>query len=144
MVYGSGDASAGTAVDVLENQGPPTLTIVGLTLQPLGLEPGQSAVIGGYEYTFLGQREFSGIEVKKDCSDTLIWAASGLLLTGLFVTFWVPRRRLWAKITSNRTYLAGRGGHIAGFQREVRGLARESGAGETQFETGEGSETEDD
>lgn len=139
-VYGSGDASAGTAVAVPQGLGPPQLTIVGLAPQPLVLEPGQSAEIAGYQYTFLGQRDFAGIEVKKDRSDLLIWVASGLLLTGLFLTFWVPRRRLWVKITPGRTYLASQGGHPSGFRREVAQLARTAGAG--QVEIGKGWEDE--
>ncbi|HKZ50226.1 MAG TPA: cytochrome c biogenesis protein ResB [Dehalococcoidia bacterium] len=126
-VFGSGDASAGTAVDVPQGQGIPTLALVGLTPQPLSLKPGEAAVVNGYEYTFLGQREFSGLEVKKDPSANLIWLAAGLLLAGLFVTFWVPRRRLWAKITAAGTYLAGQGGHEVGFRREARHLARAVG-----------------
>ncbi|MFQ6019628.1 MAG: cytochrome c biogenesis protein ResB, partial [Dehalococcoidia bacterium] len=134
VVYGTGDASAGTTVDVPRRQGPPTLTMVGLASQPLSLGPGQSAAIDRYEYTFLGQRDFAGIEVKRDSSVTLVWIATGLLLAGLFISFWVPRRRIWAKITGARTYLASQGGHASGFERETRNLARALGAEPEQRE----------
>jgi cytochrome c biogenesis protein ResB len=127
-VYGSGDASAGTTLDVPQDQGPPTLALVGLMPQPLSLKPGEKGIVDDFEYTFLGQRDFAGIEVRKDRSDSLIWVATGLLLAGLFLTFWVPRRRLWARITPTEAQLASRGGHAAGFRREARQLARATGA----------------
>ena len=128
VVYGSDTASAGRAVPAAAGSGPPELTIVGLQPQAVTLGPGESAQIGGYEYSFLGQREFAGIQVKKDRSDSLIWIGAGMLIAGLLVTFWVPRRRLWAKITPARTHLAGQVGHLVDFRREMAGLAWQAGA----------------
>ena len=76
----------------------------------------------------LGQREFAGIQVKRDRSDNLIWVAAGLLLLGLGITFYVPRRRLWAKITGDRTYLAGVAGYRVNFRREMAKLGVEAGS----------------
>lgn len=128
VVYGSDTASAGGAVPAASGSGRPELTIIGLQPQAMTLEPGESAQLGGYEYSFLGQREFAGIQVKKDRSDLLIWIGAGMLIAGLVVTFWVPRRRLWAKITSTRTYLAGQAGHLVDFRGEMAELARQAGA----------------
>lgn len=128
VVYGVEEASSGEAVAVSTQDGPPTLSIVGISPAMLNLEPGQAARVGEYEYTFLGQREFAGISVKRDRSDNLIWLASALLLVGLAITFYVPRRRLWAKITPERTYLAGVAGHLANFRREMRRLGAEAGS----------------
>jgi cytochrome c biogenesis protein ResB len=127
VVYGTGTASEGTAVEAAASAGPPELTIVGLRPQALTLRPGEKAEVGGYEYSFLGQREFAGIQVKRDRSDYLVWAGTGLLLTGLLVTFWVPRRRLWAKITPARTQLAGHAGHLVNFEKEMAEMARDEG-----------------
>lgn len=127
VVYGTGTASEGTAVEAAASAGPPELTIVGLRPQALTLRPGEKAEVGGYEYTFLGQREFAGIQVKRDRSDYLVWAGTGLLLTGLMVTFWVPRRRLWAKITPARTQVAGHAGHLVNFEKEMTEMARDEG-----------------
>ena len=127
VVYGTETASEGTAVEAAGAAGPPELTIVGLRPQALTLRPGEKAEIGGYEYSFVGQREFAGIQVKRDRSDYLVWAGAGLLLGGLLVTFWVPRRRLWAKITTARTELAGHAGHLVKFEREMAEMAREEG-----------------
>ncbi|MCH8921174.1 MAG: cytochrome c biogenesis protein ResB, partial [Chloroflexi bacterium] len=128
VVYGTGTASEGTAVAPAVGSGPPELTIIGLQPQAVSLRPGESVEIGGYEYSFLGQREFAGIQVKKDRSDYLIWVGTALLITGLVVTFWVPRRRLWARITPTRTYLAGQAGHLIRLEREMEDLARQEGA----------------
>ena len=127
VVYGTATASEGTKLNTPVADGPPMLTLVGLQPQAVSLEPGQSVTIGGYEYAFLGQREFAGIQVKRDRSDYLVWAGAGLIFLGLMVTFWVPRRRLWAKIAPGRTLLAGQAANHANYTRELRRLSREAG-----------------
>jgi cytochrome c biogenesis protein ResB len=92
------------------------------------LGPGESAEISGYRYTFLGQREFAGITVRRDRSDYLVWAGALLIVLGLIATFWVPRRRFWARITPARSWLAGRAPSHARYARELRALAQAAGA----------------
>jgi cytochrome c biogenesis protein ResB len=130
VVYGTDTASEGTVSSSPGGRdgAPPQLTLVGLRPQALTLLPGESAEIGGYEYTFLGQREFAGIQVKRDRSDLLIWLGTAFLIGGLLATFWVPRRRIWAKITPARTFLAGQAGHLIHLDRELADLARREGA----------------
>jgi cytochrome c biogenesis protein ResB len=129
VVYGTEEASSGEAVSVLPAlYGPPTLFIFGVGPNVVELAPGESSVLDDYEYTFLGQREFAGIQVKRDRSDNLIWAGAGLLLLGLGITFYVPRRRLWLKITRDRTYLAGVAGYRGNFRRDMAKLAAEAGS----------------
>ena len=135
VVYGTDTASEGTVSAAPGGDGLPELTLVGLRPQALTLRPGESASIGGYEYSFLGQREFAGIQVKRDRSDYLVWLGAAFLSGGLLATFWVPRRRLWAKITPARTYLAGQAGHLVRLDREMADLARREGA---QLEAMEG------
>ena len=84
--------------------------------------------MGGYEYSFLGQREFAGITVKRDRSDYLVWAGAALILAGLMATFWVPRRRFWAKITATRTVMAGQAPAHARYTRELKRLACRAGS----------------
>ncbi len=132
VTYGTETASEGTPVESAGSAGPPRLTLVGLQPQAVTLAPGQSESIGGYEYTFLGQREFSGLQVKRDRSDYLVWIGAGLIVLGLMVTFWVPRRRLWAKITAAETFLAGQAASHANYTRELRRLARQAGASERE------------
>ncbi len=128
VVYGTGTVSEGTSVETPAAGGPPQLTIVGLGPEAMKLEPGEHAVAGGLEYTFLGQREFSGITVKRDRSDYFVWIGASLIVIGLMITFWVPRRRFWAKITAADTWFAGQAASHADYTRELRRMAREAGA----------------
>lgn len=128
VVYGTDKTSAGDATDVPPPAGPPELTVTGLQAQAVKLQPGETVLVGGYEYGFLGQREFAGITVKKDRSDYLVWAGAALIVLGLAATFWVPRRRFWAKITATRTLMAGQAPAHARYTRELRRLARQAGS----------------
>jgi len=134
VVYGTNRASEGTATDVSVKDRPPKLTITGLAPQAIALEPGESAEVGGYEYSFLGQREFSGINVKRDRSNYLVWAGAGLIVVGLMITFWVPRRRLWARISSGGSALAGQAPGHARYAEGMQRLAVRAGS-ETREET---------
>ena len=64
----------------------------------------------GYRYRFGGRVDASGIDIRRDPGDLFIWVAVGLAMLGLGVTFYVPRRRLWVRVTDQRTQLAGRRG----------------------------------
>jgi cytochrome c biogenesis protein ResB len=128
VVAGTGETSAGDYVSIGGTPGDARLTIVGLQAQALSLKPGESETIGGLEYTFDGQREFAGIEARRDRSDSLVWIGAAAIVLGLAITFWVPRRRLWAKISEARTAMAGQAPSHANFTRELRSLAREAGA----------------
>lgn len=94
----------------------------------LVLRPGQPARVGDYEYLFDGRREYSGIEVRRDPGAWLIWAATALLLGGLLVTFYVPRRRLWLKVTPQRTLAAGIAERTAPLSAELQRLLEEARA----------------
>lgn len=128
VVYGTARASEGSVDASPVASGPPVLTISGAGPRPLTLEAGQKAVVDGLEYTFEGQREFSGITAKRDRSDTLVWVGAGLTVLGLMVTFWVPRRRLWVKITEAGSWFAGQAASHARYSEEMGRLARAAGA----------------
>ena len=89
------------------------------------LEPGETETAGDYDYTFLGRREYTGVLVKRDPGSWFIWTASTLLIGGLLVTFYVPRRRLWVKVTPERTYLAGLAERTAHLGEELSQLGEE-------------------
>ncbi len=109
-------------------EGTAYLTVLGaVDGRALTLYPNQSVQIGDKEYRFEGRREFAGIEVRRDPGATLIWVAAGLLLAGLLVTFYVPRLRLWARVRSQETVIAGPAERGGAFQSEARRLAWELG-----------------
>jgi cytochrome c biogenesis protein ResB len=128
VVYGTDTTSDGASLDAPQAAGEPELTIVGLDEQARTLAAGESLVLGGYEYTFEGQREFSGIDVRRDRSDYLVWLGAAAIVVGLMITFWVPRRRLWAKITGAGAALAGQAAGQADYTAEMRRLAARAGA----------------
>jgi len=127
VAYGTANASEGERVPVAGLPGTPTLYLLGVDERPLVLKPGQSAQVEDYEYTFVGQREFAGIQVRRDRSDTLVWVATGLLMAGLLMALWLPRRRLWARIGPQDTALAVQGWPEVGIEREMERLLARAG-----------------
>lgn len=137
-VYGTSRTSEGDRNEAPVATGePPELTIAGLDTQPVTLAPGQTYEADGLRYTFVGQREFAGIDVRRDRSDMLVWLGAAFTVVGLMITFWVPRRRLWAKIAPRqpdaetgwlRLAMAGQAPGHADFTHELRQLARQAGA----------------
>jgi hypothetical protein len=127
VVFGTDNTSGGDGVAPVTNA-EPRLVIVGLAPQPLSLIPGEKTEIDGLEYSFVQQREFSGIEVKRDRSDNLVWVGAAAVVGGLMITFWVPRRRLWAKISTTGLSMAGQAPWHAQFGGELRDIALAAGA----------------
>lgn len=105
------------------------LSLVGVGTQPFSLKPGETATAGAYEYTFLGQKAFVGIEVKKDPGETLVWIGSAMLVLGLCLTLWLPRRRLWVKVTEDGLRMAGQAPRTGNLGRELETLAAEASVG---------------
>jgi cytochrome c biogenesis protein ResB len=105
-----------------------SLTGLGETGASITIEEGESTSFGGYEYSFEGVRDFSGITVRKDPGVTFLWVGVAMLIGGLLVTFYVPRRRLWVKLDEERTYFAGQAAHLVNLEKEMRQIAVEAGA----------------
>ncbi len=122
------DAASGASATGAPPAGPATLHILGSGTQAITVAAGTSAVVGSYEYHFAGQRGFTSLEVTRDPGNRLLWPGVALLVAGLAVSLWVPRRRLWAKVTDEGMVLAGMAGHLADVPAELAALAEESGA----------------
>ena len=71
---------------------------VGVTTDP--------EVTAGQAITWAGLGAWSGMVVRKDPGQPLIWVAFALLIVGLVLTFYFPRRRAWARIDEGRIGLA--------------------------------------
>jgi cytochrome c biogenesis protein ResB len=91
------------------------------------LSPDSPAVAGAYEYSFVGTREFAGITVRRDYGATFIWVATLLLLLGLGLTFYTPRRRLWGRIIGPEAVFRGLGGRSLAIERELQAVVRQAG-----------------
>ncbi|HLF77357.1 MAG TPA: cytochrome c biogenesis protein ResB [Dehalococcoidia bacterium] len=104
----------------------PMLTVGPVQGQALALSPGQPVRADDYEYVFEGTREFAGITVRRDPGSSLIWVATGTFLLGLALTFYMPRRRLWARIAGGEAAFRGLGGRAIAIEREVTEAAHEA------------------
>jgi cytochrome c biogenesis protein len=70
-------------------------------LTAVAVAAGEAAVPAGVDFS-VGVRRFSDytlIIAKKDPGQGIVWAAFGSLIVGLAITFYLPRRRIWAKLT---------------------------------------------
>jgi cytochrome c biogenesis protein ResB len=107
--------------------GEPSLMLVGEGRPAISLAEGEPVALGAYEYTFGGTREFAGISVKRDRGAWFIWIATAMLVGGLAITFYVPRRRLWLKLDGRGTHVAGLAEKSGGFEKDIRILATRMG-----------------
>lgn len=124
----SDDGSA-TLQMVEDRTGQPYLFVSGIDLNNVVLEAGKPVTTsGGFTYEFGGRVEASGVSVRRDPGDTFIWVAVAMAVIGLAITFYVPRRRLWVRVTESRTYLAGVAERATRFGRELRFMGVELGA----------------
>ena len=96
--------------------------------QNQALRSGEPLETGTNSYTFEGRVEGAGIDVRRDPGDTFIWIAVVMALVGLSITFYVPRRRLWVKVTGERTQIAGIAEKTTRLGRELRLMGAELGA----------------
>jgi cytochrome c biogenesis protein len=64
---------------------------------PVGLRvlsQGRPARIGGVDFTFVRERQFTGLIVARDPGSTLVWVGSTLLVLGMCAVFFFPHRRV--------------------------------------------------
>ncbi len=109
--------------------GQPYLHVTGIDNESIILAKDRPVTTeAGYTYTFRGQVEASGVSVRRDPGDTFIWLAVGMAVVGLAITFYIPRRRIWVKVTPTRTYMAGIAEKTIRLGREMRFMGAELGA----------------
>lgn len=76
-----------------------------LATVPVGVST-DPEVTAGHVITWDGIGAWTGMVIKKDPGQPVIWTAFALLIVGLVLTFYFPRRRAWARITAGRVELA--------------------------------------
>jgi cytochrome c biogenesis protein len=72
-------------------------------LEPLALTRGQTDTAAGTDFS-IELRDFSQFTLliaKKDPGAGLVWFAAVCLVAGLLITFWMPRRRVWARLSAD-------------------------------------------
>ncbi len=100
-----------------------TPRIVGL--QPIALTRGQSDTPEGTDFSveLRGFQDFTLLIAKRDPGQGLVWIAAGSLLIGLLITFWMPRRRVWARLGADgRLALVVRADRYVDVGREFGGV----------------------
>jgi len=71
---------------------------IGLTL----MQKVTPQTIGNLEFTYNGESQFSGFQVSKDPTNTLIWVASILFIIGISAVLYFPYRHIWVLIQSGK------------------------------------------
>ncbi len=102
--------AAGTPQLVLQGVGPADVEAgqnetLFLAAIPMGVTT-DPEVTAGQSITWDGVGSWSGMVIKNDPGQPVIWIAFGLLIAGLVLTFYFPRRRVWARISGARVELA--------------------------------------
>lgn len=62
---------------------------------------GGSAEIEGLTFTFERNRQYTGLTVKRDPGSIVVWVGSALLILGSCLVFFLPHRRVWARVRTN-------------------------------------------
>lgn len=98
-------------------------------MQKVGVgQTSDAATTAGYTIRWTDTSAFSGIVVKRDPGQMLVWIAYLLLISGLVLTFYFPRRRVWARLSPERTELAMLTDRYVDGPRELRSLVRDLAA----------------
>jgi cytochrome c biogenesis protein len=64
------------------------------------------AATAGYTITWESAGAFTGMVIKRDPGQGVIWLAFVSLIIGLVLTFYFPRRRVWARVDNDRLSVA--------------------------------------
>jgi cytochrome c biogenesis protein len=69
-------------------------------LEPLALEKGETGTSAGTDFSveLRGFSDFTLLIAKRDPGQGIAWGAFAALIVGLLITFWMPRRRVWARL----------------------------------------------
>jgi cytochrome c biogenesis protein len=85
-------------VDGVESDGSPKIEYLDASTVAVGA--GEAQVPSGLDFS-VGVRQFSDYTLliaKKDPGQGIVWTAFLLLIIGLAITFYLPRRRIWARL----------------------------------------------
>ena len=92
---------------------------------PLTVTNGATATFEALDFsvTLNGFREYTLLIAKRDPGQGIVWGAFAALITGLAITFYLPRRRVWARLGRDGALaLVGRSDRYVDFDREFARL----------------------
>jgi cytochrome c biogenesis protein len=90
-------------------------------LAPVAVAAGEAQVPPGLDFS-VGVRRFTDYTLliaKKDPGQGIVWTAFSLLIVGLAITFYLPRRRIWARLSpTGDLAIVARSGRYVDVERE--------------------------
>jgi cytochrome c biogenesis protein len=91
---------------------------------PVAVVNGETAAIGlDLSLSLRGFSQYTLLIAKRDPGQGIVWAAFLSLIVGLAITFYLPRRRVWARLARDgRLDVVGRADRHVDFDREFGGL----------------------
>jgi cytochrome c biogenesis protein len=92
---------------------------------PVAVVNGETRTMAGVDLslTLRGFSQYTLLIAKRDPGQGIVWAAFLSLIVGLAITFYLPRRRVWARLRGDgRLDLVGRSDRHVDFDREFGGL----------------------
>jgi len=98
--------------------GTQSATVVFLGKLRLG-ESSQAQASGGFSIRWTGAAAWTGMVVKSDPGAQIVWIAFVALISGIAITFYFPRRRLWARVAEGRVALVLRAERYVSADREL-------------------------
>ena len=117
-----------------EDGGVPFLAIVGYRQAPgaqaaevlfadrLAIGEATAPETTGFTIRWTGASAWTGMVVKADPGAGIVWIAFASLISGLFLTFYLPRRRVWARVVGGQVGLVLRGERYVAVDRELAEL----------------------
>jgi cytochrome c biogenesis protein len=96
-------------------------TVITEPLDAIAPRAGESFAVRGSDISVgvLGFSDYTLLIAKKDPGKPIVWAAFAFLITGIFITFYLPRRRIWAKVdVDGRLSIVARSDRYVDVERE--------------------------
>jgi cytochrome c biogenesis protein len=117
-------ASDGSPALAVTGVGPTDPTAGGiLFIRGMSLgETTDAASTGGYQITWQGASAYTGMVIKRDPGQGMIWFAYLSLIVGLVLSFYFPRRRVWARLHDGKLEIALAADRYVNAEREFDAL----------------------
>jgi cytochrome c biogenesis protein len=88
------------------------------------VDQGKATAMAGYEFTFVRERQFTGLIVSRDPGAPIVWLGALFLVLGVILVFLFPARRLWARVRGSaggaEVRIAASSRHDVGFENTFR------------------------
>ena len=90
-------------------------------LDPMAIGSGETETVSGLDFTvgFTAMSDYTVLIARRDPGQAIVWTAFATLISGILITFYLPRRRVWARLRADgELSLVGRSDRYVDFERE--------------------------